>query len=80
MVLIRSQKYGAKIRKLVEAALKAKKAKYECPACGKLRVTRRSYAHWQCKSCDSEFAGGAYTFITEAGAISNRLIGEYKKL
>ena len=80
MVLIRSQKYGAKIRKLVEAAMRAKKALYECPGCGKTKVTRRSYAHWECKSCEAGFAGGAYTFITEAGAISNRLISEYQKL
>ena len=31
--MLRSHKFGAKIRKLVVAALKAKKALYECPAC-----------------------------------------------
>ena len=78
--MLRSNKYGAKIRKLVVAALKAKKALYECPTCCKTKVTRKSFAVWQCKSCASQFAGGAYIFKSEAGEISRRLIGDYQKL
>ncbi|MBS3067381.1 50S ribosomal protein L37ae [Candidatus Micrarchaeota archaeon] len=78
--MLRSHKFGAKIRKLVVAALKAKKALYECPACGKTKVTRKSFAVWNCKSCEAQFAGGAYIFKSEAGEISSRLIGDYQKL
>ena len=78
--MLRTHKFGARIRKLVIAALKAKKSLYECPTCGKTKVTRKSFAMWRCKSCESKFAGGAYVFMTEAGAISARLMGEYQKL
>ena len=74
-----TQKFGASIRKLVDRAINAKKAKYECPKCHKLKVTRTSTAVWKCKSCDSKFAGGAYVFKTEAGDIATRLISEYSK-
>ena len=80
MFMLSTNKYGARIRKLVTAALRAKKALYECPTCGKMKIARKSFAMWQCKSCESEFAGGAYVFTTEAGAISNRLVGEYQKI
>ena len=80
MVLIRSQKYGAKIRKLVDGALRAKKALYECRTCRKTKVKRKGFSIWQCKSCDACYAGGAYTLATEAGIISNRLVGEYQNM
>lgn len=75
--MLRTNKFGARNRKLVVAALTAKKALYECPTCCKTKVRRQAFAHWECKSCGSYFAGGAYTFATEAGAIANRLISEY---
>lgn len=80
ILVLRTNKFGARIRKLVVAALTSKKLLYECPACGKTRVRRTSFSRWQCKSCDSQFAGGAYTFTTEAGIIANRLTGEYQGL
>ena len=76
---MRSSKYGASNRKLYDKAINAKKARYECPKCRKLKVTRKSNALWICKSCDASFAGGAYSFESEAGQIEKRLITEYAK-
>ena len=76
---MRTPKYGASIRKLVDAAEKSKKARYECPRCGKKKVVRKGYAMWKCRSCDAEFAGGAYSLKTETGEIVLRLAKEYEK-
>jgi large subunit ribosomal protein L37Ae len=72
-------RYGASIRKMVDKAIKAKKTKYECPKCHKLKLTRRGTAMWECKSCDAEFAGACYSFRSEAGEIAARIISEYSK-
>ena len=80
MVLISSQKYGASIRKQVEAALYRKKALYPCPRCGKKKVKRNMMAVWKCRSCEGTFAGAAYSLTSEAGEVAFRLIQEYKKL
>ena len=72
-------KYGASNRKLVEKALKAKRTRYECPKCNKMKVVRKGNALWSCKSCKATFAGGAYAFTSEPGEISKRLISEYSK-
>lgn len=76
---MRTQKFGASIRKLVDKAIEAKRARYECPKCHKLKVKRDGTAKWNCRSCGAEFAGGAYSFRTEAGEIAARLVGEYSK-
>lgn len=76
---MRTPKYGASIRKLVEAAEKAKRERYECPKCGKKKVSRRGYAIWRCRSCGGTFAGGAYSLRTETGEIALRLSREYEK-
>ena len=80
MVYLRTQKYGAKIRKLVEAALKSKMSLYPCPKCSKVKVRRTMNAVWKCKSCENVFAGAAYSLTSEAGIISARLVREYAKL
>lgn len=72
-------KYGASIRKMVDKAIKAKKTRYECPRCHKLKLTRKGTAVWKCKSCDATFAGAAYSFMSEAGEIAMRTIREYSK-
>jgi len=72
-------RYGASIRKMVDKAIRAKKTRYECPKCHKLKLVRKCTAIWACKSCDSTFAGGAYSFRSEAGEIAARVIGEYTK-
>ena len=76
---MKSARYGASNRKLVEKAINSKKAKYECPKCNKIKLTRKSYSLWNCKSCDATFAGGAYSFSSETGDIAKRLIAEYSK-
>jgi ribosomal protein L37AE/L43A len=74
-----TQKYGASIRKLVDKAILAKRARYECPKCHKLKVVRKSNAVWRCKCCDATFAGGAYSLTSEAGGIAGRMIAEFAK-
>ncbi len=76
---MRSQKYGAKNRKLVDAAIQSQKKKYECKRCGKKKVRRIGFSVWKCRSCSSVFAGGAYALSTEAGEIAVRSIEEYSK-
>jgi len=76
---MQTAKYGASIRKMVDKAIKSKKARYECPQCHKLKLMRKGNAMWTCKSCDAEFAGAAYSFRSEAGEIAARVIGEYSK-
>jgi len=76
---MRSSKFGASNRKLYDKAIKAKRTRYECPKCHKLKLVRKSNAVWSCKSCDVVFAGGAYSFESEPGQIAKRLIAEYTK-
>jgi len=76
---MRSEKYGARIRKLHDAAIDAKKSWYECPKCHKKKVKRKSNSLWACRSCGATFAGGAYSFNTEVGDVAIRLINEYSK-
>lgn len=76
---MRSEKYGARTRKLYDAAIKAKNMRYECPKCCKKNLHRRGTALWECNSCETRFAGGAYSFRTEVGEIASRLINEYSK-
>lgn len=76
---MRSEKYGARIRKLYDAAIAAKNTRYECPKCHKKNLRRRGTAYWECNSCNAKFAGGAYSFRTEVGEIAVRLINEYSK-
>ena len=67
-------RYGRRIRKLVNAADKQRKSSYECPKCNKVKVKRKSYAIWKCKSCGTQFAGGAYSFTTSYGVTTKRLL------
>jgi large subunit ribosomal protein L37Ae len=76
---MRTPKFGASNRKLVDKAVKSKKTRYECPHCRKLKLARKCNAQWVCRSCGDSFAGGAYAFTTEAGDIARRLISEYSK-
>ncbi|HIH22676.1 TPA: 50S ribosomal protein L37ae [Candidatus Micrarchaeota archaeon] len=76
--MLNTQKYGAKLRKLVNAALKSKCTRYECPKCRKLKVVRKANALWKCKSCEAVFAGGAYSFATDSGNVVRRTVAEYE--
>ena len=65
----------------VRKAVKNKTKRHECPKCHKLKLKRKSNAIWECgsKACSSTFAGGAYSFGSEAGDIAKRLIADYSK-
>jgi len=69
-------RFGAEIRKLARAVSEAKRARYACPRCGKRRVRRRGYSIWECASCGTRFAGGAYAASTAVGETARRLIEE----
>ncbi len=69
-------RYGTRIRKLAKAADDKKKAAYVCPKCGRVAVVREGFSLWKCTKCGATFAGGAYTFQTDAGSIAKRLAKE----
>ncbi len=75
---MRTAKYGRKMRNLADAADSKRKARYECPKCGKKSVQRKAYALWKCRSCGAEIAGGAYSLRTASGETARRLIAETK--
>ncbi len=76
---MRSSKFGASIRRLVDKAVTSQRSRHECPKCHKIKLRRRGNALWVCSSCDATIAGGAFTPKTEAGEISVRLINDYSK-
>lgn len=74
-----SIRYGVNLRKRYLAVSKEKKARYVCDVCGRTAVRRISTGIWRCKHCGATFAGGAYSFKTEAGKTVERLLGQLKK-
>ncbi|MEM3364063.1 MAG: 50S ribosomal protein L37ae [Candidatus Micrarchaeia archaeon] len=70
---------GPKLRKAYVKIKRAKTARYACPACSKQSVKRVSVGMWECRSCGSQFAGGAYEFSTPTGRLSQRLISDLRK-
>jgi large subunit ribosomal protein L37Ae len=72
--MMKSPRYGRRIRKLAGAATKRKKEFYECPKCGKKSVKRISYALWKCNSCNAKIAGGAYSLSTPVGNSAKRML------
>ncbi|MCX6773765.1 MAG: hypothetical protein NTY68_02075 [Candidatus Micrarchaeota archaeon] len=78
--MLRTVKFGRKIRNLYNEAVKSTKAGYECPKCGKVgKMKRESYSIWLCKSCGAIMAGGAYSLNTEAGETIKRIISTLHK-
>ncbi|MEM3400137.1 MAG: 50S ribosomal protein L37ae [Candidatus Micrarchaeia archaeon] len=65
---------GAELRKRVRAINAIKSAKHQCPVCGKKKVKRIGNAIWRCKSCETVFAGGAYSPTTLAGDSALRIV------
>jgi large subunit ribosomal protein L37Ae len=74
-----SIRYGVNLRKRYLAVAKEKKALYECDVCSKKAVKRVSTGIWRCKHCGAMFAGGAYSFKTEAGRTAARILEQMKK-
>jgi len=77
---VRTAKFGARIRKLADAADATRKAWHECPKCRKRKLKHgQTYAVWKCRSCGATIAGGAYSPHTEGGEIAMRLSGTFSK-
>lgn len=53
-------RYGASLRQRTTNAVKNQKTWQKCPHCSKKRVKRIAYGIWQCRACDTKFAGRAY--------------------
>ena len=77
--MLSTPRYGRKIRKRYRNAQKMSKTLYECPKCSKVKLRRRSYALFVCKSCSAVVAGGAYKASTEAGSTARRMIAALKE-
>ena len=54
-------RYGRSLKGKINIIEKKQKANYKCPLCLKDRVKRVSYGIWQCKKCNTKFAGRAYS-------------------
>ncbi|PIY90333.1 MAG: hypothetical protein COY74_02015, partial [Nitrosopumilales archaeon CG_4_10_14_0_8_um_filter_34_8] len=50
---MKSVRYGRRIRMLATTADVTKVKAYECPKCGKIKVKRKCYSIWKCRSCDT---------------------------
>jgi large subunit ribosomal protein L37Ae len=74
--MLRTARYGLKIRRNYNEIKKAITALYECPRCEKKKLKRKSFAIFVCKSCKATVAGGAYKPYTEAGETIKRIINE----
>lgn len=53
-------RYGRKVRKRIAEVEKKQKAFYTCPSCNVNRAKRVSAGIWECKKCNTKFAGKAY--------------------
>ncbi len=72
-------RYGVKIRARENAILVKKRAKHECPKCGKKKVKRIGTALWKCNSCNAEYAGGSYVPRTTVGETVHKAIEAIKQ-
>lgn len=54
-------RYGRGVKVVFEKIERKQKATYVCPSCKKMSVKRVSAGIWQCKKCNTKFAGGAYS-------------------
>ena len=70
---------GRKLRKSYNKVKKSKTSKYMCPTCSKQSVKRVKIGVWECVSCGSKFAGGAYEFTTSPGNVARRIISDLNK-
>ncbi|EJW01602.1 ribosomal protein L37a [Edhazardia aedis USNM 41457] len=59
-------RYGSTLRKRIKPYEESQRSKYECNACGKMRVRREVVGIWKCRACSYTFAGGAYVPATIA--------------
>ena len=70
-------RYGVRARTQIRNVEIQQRIKHKCPSCGHEKVKRISTSIWQCKKCETKFAGGAYIPQTETGQnIKKMLKGE----
>ena len=67
-------RYGVKIRKKHDEVTAKSRAVYICIKCGKKGVRKNGYARWECRSCKTVFAGGAYSPETMVGTYVRRIL------
>ena len=60
-------RYGAGVRKKVLNVEKRKKRVYVCPVCKKRALKWKALGIWECSSCGTKIAGGAWEPISEVG-------------
>ena len=69
-------RYGMRLRKRWLEVDKKQKALYVCPTCKRQSVKRVSTGIWECKKCNTKFAGGAYQPVTDAAKKMEQSIKE----
>ncbi len=67
-------RYGVKIRKRYNAVKALQNEWYECPSCGKKKLTRQGTSLWHCRACGAKLAGGAYTPTTSVGVTTKKTL------
>ncbi|GEM_PF-773567 len=67
-------RYGVKIRKKHDEMTAKSRTVYACVKCGKKGIRKNGYARWECRSCKTIFAGGAYSPETMVGASARRTL------
>lgn len=60
-------RYGRKSRKLVADMEEKTRALYDCPQCGRTKISREGTAIWSCSKCGYTFAGGSFIPETSLG-------------
>jgi len=60
-------RYGVRARTQIKNVEIHQRLKHLCPSCGHQKVKRVSTSIWQCRKCETKFAGGAYLPQTETG-------------
>ncbi len=60
-------RYGTLARKQVATVEAVQRKLHPCVSCGAIAVRRIHTGIWECRKCDYQFAGGAYTPQTGAG-------------
>jgi len=67
-------RYGVRSRSRVRNIESTQKQLHPCPSCGKVSVKRISTSIWQCRKCDTKFAGGSYYPKTEVGQTVDKIM------
>ena len=57
-----SVRYGKKLRKKTQEAVRKSKKVYTCPSCSRVAVKRTAAGIWECSKCNIKFASDAYEF------------------